>query len=174
MFTEPHYLRQAQRYLGHATRTMRVAQVPITPASLMAHLIPAQLDATARRLDPDRAQAVHDYLDALTERRRRDLAGVRDRLSILAESDLAQWLRPEDGTLAIDLPAVAKDGDVAYVALEADRWPLLAHLLGAAIIGDLITVTAELQATPRPTLVLVDGSRRSPAARSHGCSRAGA
>jgi hypothetical protein len=32
------------------------------------------------------------YLDALTDRQLKDLAGVRDRLSILAESDTAPWL----------------------------------------------------------------------------------
>ena len=38
--SEPHYLRLAQRYLGHAVRTMRAADVPISPASLMAHMDP--------------------------------------------------------------------------------------------------------------------------------------
>ena len=38
-FTEPHYLRQAQRYLGHAVRVMKAAEVTVTPASLMAHMI---------------------------------------------------------------------------------------------------------------------------------------
>ncbi len=32
MFTEPHYLRQAQRYLAHAVRVMRAAEIPVTPA----------------------------------------------------------------------------------------------------------------------------------------------
>jgi hypothetical protein len=32
---------------------------------------------------------LHEYLDSLSERRRHDLSGVRDRLSILAESDVA-------------------------------------------------------------------------------------
>ena len=27
-YSEPHYLRQAQRYLGHATRTIRAAHRP--------------------------------------------------------------------------------------------------------------------------------------------------
>jgi hypothetical protein len=30
-FTEPHYLRQAQRYLGHAIRAMHAGSVPVTP-----------------------------------------------------------------------------------------------------------------------------------------------
>lgn len=93
-FTEPHYLRQAQRYLGHAVRVMHTARIPVTPASLMAHLDPRQLEATARELPEEQAQPVEDYLDGLSDRQRRDLAGVRDRLSILAESDIQRWLDP--------------------------------------------------------------------------------
>jgi type IV secretory pathway TraG/TraD family ATPase VirD4 len=156
VFTEPHYQRQAQRYLGHAVRTMRAAGVAITPASLVAHLSPGQLDVTARALDDEHAGPLHEYLDSLGERQRRELAGVRDRLSILAESDLAKWLQPTTATTVIDLPTVARDSAVAYFSLEADRWPLLAQMLAAAIVGDLLTMTADLQTTPRPTLVLID------------------
>jgi hypothetical protein len=155
LFTEPHYLRQAQRYLGHAVRAMRAAQVEITPRLLMEHLNPAQVEVTARGLDAETAEPVQRYLDSLGERQRRDLAGVRDRLSILAESDLARWLERNGGP-AIDLPRVADSGSVAYFALESDRWPLLAQMLGAAIVGDLLTITATLQRGPRPTLVLID------------------
>ena len=155
-FTEPHYLRQAQRYLGHAVRTMRASGVAITPASLVGHLDPRELDATARALDHDAAETVYRYLESLTERQRRDLAGVRDRLAILAESDLARWLHSGSPDLAIDLPRVVQEGAVAYFALESDRWPLLSQMLGAAIVGDVLTVTAQLQADPRPTLVLID------------------
>ena len=91
-------------------------------------------------------------LESLGERQRRDLAGVRDRLSILAGSDLARWLEPKGGRM-IDLPHVLETGAVAYFALESDRWPLLAQMLGAAIVGDLLGATARMQTAPRPTLV---------------------
>ena len=94
-FTEPHYLRQAQRYLGHAVRVMQAAGVPVTPASLMAHMDPRQLEVTARKLPAEeRASEARGYLDSLSDRQRRDLAGVRDRLSILAESDVRAVARP--------------------------------------------------------------------------------
>jgi len=96
-FTEPHYLRQAQRYLGHAVRAMQAAGSDVTPVSLMAALEPAKLEVLTRRLPEDEAARVQRYLDSLTDRRRRDLAGVRDRLSILAESDARAWLDPGEG-----------------------------------------------------------------------------
>ena len=55
--------------------------------SLMAHLDPRELEVSARKLPEEEAKVVEGYLDSLADRQRRDLAGVRDRLSILAESD---------------------------------------------------------------------------------------
>ena len=43
------------------------------------------------------AQPVFDYLDSLTARQARDLAGARDRLAVLAESDAGRWLDPGAG-----------------------------------------------------------------------------
>jgi hypothetical protein len=166
-FTEPHYLRQAQRYLGHAVRTMRAARVPVTAASLMEHMEPLQLDATARALSGEEGTVVRDYLESLGERQRRELAGVRDRLSILAESDIAPWLCPaaaQNGSGraaaaprgAFSLPAVLERRAVVYFSLEADRRPLLAPMLGGAIVTDLVTLAAHRREDPIPTLVLID------------------
>ena len=102
-WTEPHYLRQAQRYLGHVVRTMRAAGIAVTPASLLAHLDPDTLETTSRTVDEHQAGVVQAYLDALGQRQRRDLSGVRDRLAILAESDIAPWLEPREDTHTIDL-----------------------------------------------------------------------
>ncbi len=85
-FTEPHYQRQAQRYLGHTVRVMHAAGIRVTPASLMAHMDPRELEVAARQLPEHEAKEAERYLDALSDRQRRDLAGVRDRLSILSLS----------------------------------------------------------------------------------------
>lgn len=155
-FTEPHYLRQAQRYLGHAVRAMQDAKIAITPASLMSHLDPPRLEATARQLEDGHAQELERYLDTLTDRQKRDLAGVRDRLSILAESDAREWLRPAPETPRISLADAVKDQALVYFRLDADRRPLLAGMLGAAIISDLITLVGHQQRNPTPTVVLID------------------
>ncbi len=153
-FTEPHYQRLAQRYLGHAIRTMQAAEVPVTPVSLMEHLDPGRLDATARKLPDSEAEGVQGYLDGLADRQKRDLAGVRDRLSILAESETGPWLSPINGT-ALDLAAVTSKA-VVYFRLDADRRTLLSKMIAAAIISDLITMSAHLQQRPVPTVVLID------------------
>lgn len=154
-FSEPHYLRQAQRYLGHAVRAMRDAGVEVTSRSLMEHLDPDQLEVTARDLPPEHGRVVQSYLDGLGDRQRRELAGVRDRLSILAESELGRWFDPSQAE-TIDLRAAIAEQAVVYFRLDSDRRPLLAGMLAAALISDLITLVADLQDRPVATVVLID------------------
>ena len=156
-FTEPHYLRQAQRYLGHAVRTLRKTGQEVSLGALVQHLDPLRLEVLARTLPESAAQGVYDYLDSLTPRQQRDLAGVRDRLAIMAESDIGSWLDPRtQGADRLDLLEAVKARAVVYFNLEADRRPLLAQMLGAAIVGDLQAMVAALQGRPIPTLVVID------------------
>jgi hypothetical protein len=137
VFTEPHYLRMAQRYLGHAVRAMRAAEIEVTPAALMEHLDPDRLEVTARKLPEEHGDIVQAYLDSLSEPQRRGLAGTRDRLSILPESDVGCWLNPE-GRPAIDLRAAIESRGVVYFALESDRMPLLAHRQNVPASAELV------------------------------------
>jgi type IV secretory pathway TraG/TraD family ATPase VirD4 len=157
-FTEPHYLRQAQRYLGHEVRTLRQAGVEVSLQGIVDHLDPAQLESLLRSLPAAQAQKTNTYLDSLNRRQRGDLGGVRDRLAIMAESDIGPWLDPQtEGVDRLDLLDAVKARAVVYFNLEADRRPLLAEMLGAAIVQDLQTMVASLQAgQPVPTLVAFD------------------
>ncbi len=155
-FTEPHYLRQAQRYLGHAIRVMHSSDVPVTPVSLMANLDPRELEVRARGLPEREAGEALAYLDSLSEHQRRDLSGVRDRLSILAESDVRQWLDPNGSENVLNLELAVRKREVVYFRLDSDRRPLVAGMLAAAIVSDLITLVAQLQAKPVPTVVMID------------------
>jgi type IV secretory pathway TraG/TraD family ATPase VirD4 len=156
VFTEPHYLRLAQRYLGHTVRAMHAAEIMVTPASLMAHMEPEKLDVVSRELPEEQASTIQKYLDSLSDRQQRDLAGARDRLSILAESDISRWLEPDGRVPVIDLQAAVTSRAVVYFALDADRRPLLAQMLAASIISDLVSLVAHLQVDPIPTVVLID------------------
>lgn len=156
-FTEPHYLRQAQRYLGHEVRTLRRAGLEVSLDVLVAHLDPMRLELLARSLPEQQAKRAHDYLDSLTTRQQSDLAGVRDRLAIMAESDIGPWLDPRtEGAQRLDLLEAIEDRAVVYFNLEADRRPLLAQMLGAAIVQDLQAMVAALQGRPLGTLVAID------------------
>jgi hypothetical protein len=156
-FTEPHYQRQAQRYLGHAVRALHAAGREVSLAGLVEALDPANLELLARELEGGCAGVLHAYLDSLTPRQRSDLAGVRDRLAIMAESDVGRWLDPATpGAEPFDLLEEVRAGTVVYFSLQADSRPLLAQMLGSAIVQDLQTVVSALQERPAGCLVAID------------------
>ncbi len=158
-FTEPHYLRQAQRYLAHAVRALRASgRVQEVSLQLIVECLePARLELLARELRADQAEAVQAYLDSLSARQQSDLAGVRDRLAILAESDVGPWLDPRTrGGRPFQLLGSLRAGAVIYFSLQSDRRPLLSQMLAAAIVQDLQTVVASCQQHPLPTLVAID------------------
>jgi conjugal transfer pilus assembly protein TraD len=156
-YTEPHYLRLAQRYLGHAIRTLRASATAVSLAAIAEHLDPNRLELLAREL-PDHADSrTLAYLDALTPRQRVDLAGVRDRISILTESDVGKWLEPgRDGVPEIELQNALRAGAVIYFGLRSDSRPLLSQMLGAAIVQDLQSTVSAQQGRPLATLVAID------------------
>jgi hypothetical protein len=156
-FTEPHYLRQAQRFLGHLVRALRAAALEPSLHAVVEHLDPGALERLARTLPQADADPLHAYLDSLTPRQRADLSGVRDRLAILAESDLGRWLDPRTaGAPRFDLLDALRTGSVAYFNLDADSRPLLSQMLGAAIVGDLQSAVAALQRDPVPSVAVID------------------
>jgi hypothetical protein len=93
----------------------------VTPVSLMAHMDPGELECTARKLPEATAAQVQAYLDSLSERQRRELAGVRDRLAILAESEVHRWLEPIPNEQALDIQLAVKERAVVYFRLDSDR-----------------------------------------------------
>jgi TraM recognition site of TraD and TraG/Type IV secretion-system coupling protein DNA-binding domain len=156
-FTEPHYLRQAQRHLGHVVRALRKAGVEVSLQGIVHHLDPARLECVVRGLPESEAEAIYAYLDSLTSRQQSDLAGVRDRLAILAESDVGLWLDPQTpGAKRFDLLEAVQARAAVYFNLESDSRPLLTQMLGAAIVQDLQTTVASMQGRPTPTLVVID------------------
>jgi hypothetical protein len=156
-FTEPHYQRQAQRYLGHAVRALRGTGRETSLSGLVEVLDPARLELLARQLPEGRAGEVHAYLDSLTPRQRSELTGVRDRLAIMAESDVGAWLDAGTaGAESFDLLDALRDRAVVCFSLRADSRPLLSQMLGTAIVLDLQSAVAALQGRPEPCLAVID------------------
>jgi hypothetical protein len=106
-------------------RALRASGHPITLATLVDALEPRRLEITARGIDDERqAQRPQDYLDSLTPEQVRGLAGTRERLAILAESDVAEWLQPHDaGGVALDLLRSVEAGEVVSFRLDPARRP---------------------------------------------------
>lgn len=157
-WTEPHYRIATQRLLGHALATMQAAgQWPPTLSGLVEAMRPERLDALAARVGGDLAARVHAYVDGLTPAALGDLGGGRDRLAVLAESGLGPWLDPALGEGAqVDLTAALDAGEVIYMHLDADRYPEASRLLGAALVIDLVGLSAARQGAGAGGVVLID------------------
>jgi conjugal transfer pilus assembly protein TraD len=155
-WSEPHYQRQAQRYLACVARAIAAAGEVATPRRVLELMDVRELEQQARGLRDERlAREIYGYLDSLDARARAGLAGVRDRVAILVESELGRWLEPGGGR-ELDLLAAVRERAVVYFRLDADRLPLLAEMLAAAVVQDLLTVAAACQSDPIPTIVAID------------------
>src|SRR4029077_20538641 len=60
------------------------------------------------------------------------------------------------GNEQFDVLDAVRSRAVAYLNLDADRRPLLAQMLGGAIVQDVQTAVASLQRRPVPTLAVID------------------
>lgn len=160
-WTEPHYKRLYQRYLLAVCTAIRTNGDTPTLAKVVDLLYPDRLALYVRDLPNDvGAERLSLYLGAMTADETRDLAGLRNRLAILAEGEHGHLFEPGDlDPRAIDLYAAISQGAVVVFSLNSNSSPETAKLIGAAIFQDLKYVAGLLEATPehqRPAAVIVD------------------
>ncbi len=157
-WSEPHYELATQRLLGHVLTTMKAADLwPPTLSQVVAHMDPERLDALAAKVGGDTAERVSSYVDGLSARGSADLGGGRDRLAVLAEGELGPWLDPALGAgETLDLGASMRRGEVLYFHLDADRYPAASKLLAAALLIDLVGLTAAGQGGELGGLLVID------------------
>lgn len=157
-WTEPHYELITQRLLGQVLTTMRAAgKWPPTLSTVVAHMDPERLDDLASDVGGEIGGRVSEYVDGLSARAKAELGGGRDRLAVLAESELGRWLDPALGRgPALSFEDSLRHGDVVYVHTDADRYPVASKLLGAAVVIDLVTLTTDLQDGEMRGVLVVD------------------
>jgi hypothetical protein len=157
IWSEPHYLRLAQRYLGHEVRALRRAGITVSLKAVVEYMQPGRLASLARKLPEAQSADLLDYLGSLTAQQELGLAGARDRLAHVAESDAGRWLDPDTPAERIDLRAALDRGDVVLFRLDADRLPLLAPMVAAAVVQDLAAISSDRQhGHHNPGLIIVD------------------
>lgn len=154
-WTEPHYLRQAQRYLRWVVEAVRGAGLALDLATIVEHFAVAELELLSRHMN-GRGPSLQKYLDGLKPDEVRQLAGAHNRLAILVESDLGPWITRRPNVPVLDLADVIATGSVAYFRLKSDSRVLASKMLAAALVGDLIALTDEHQDAPLPTFVVLD------------------
>jgi len=161
-WTEPHYKRLYQRYLLMVFLAIDARQ-EIADVGKVARLChPDRLAVYAREIaDPQAIEKIDGYLADLTDREKRDLAGLRNRIALLADSEHGHLLTPDyaDPASHIDMVSAIHTGAVVVFSINSSRYPETAKLLGAAVFQDLQSVAGIMEALPElqhPTGVLVD------------------
>ena len=157
-WSEPHYELATQRLLLYVLDTMQVAELwPPSLSTIAHHMDTERLDALASKVGGETAERVSAYVDGLSERAKADLGGGRNRLSVLADGALGRVLDPALGEgEEIDLANSLYSGEVVYFHIDADRYPVASQLLAAALVIDLVTLTAELQGGDMRGLLVID------------------
>jgi conjugal transfer pilus assembly protein TraD len=159
-WTEPHYKRLYQRYLLNVFIAIDARNDHGDLAKVVALLHPNRLALYARDIDhPGVAGQIDGYLNDMTDRERQDLAGLRNRLALLAEGEHARLLSPVPGTRQINLTDAIGQAAVVMFSINTSRYPETGKLVGAALFQDLKDVTGVMESNPqlrRPTVVMVD------------------
>jgi hypothetical protein len=157
-WSEPHYQLATQRLLLLSLSTMKAAGLwPPTLSTLVDHMNPERLASLADQVGGETKDRVSAYVGSLSERAKADLGGGRDRLAVLVDSELGPRLDPALGSgEVLDLAASLRGGEVVYFHLDADRYPAASKLLAAALLVDLIGLTADLQSEWPGALLAID------------------
>jgi hypothetical protein len=125
--------------------------------TLSEAMVPDKLEWLGRALPDEQAKVVHDYVGSLSAS---NAAGwpahaTGSRSSPSQTSPTTSTARSPRAIASICSPP-SNAATSSCSGLDSDRRPLLAGMLAAAIVQDLLTIAAELQHQPVPTLVLVD------------------
>jgi conjugal transfer pilus assembly protein TraD len=160
-WTEPHYKRLYQRYLLTVFTAVKARQDTPHLAMVVDLLRPERLALYAREIqDAATADRVDRHLSELTDHERRDLAGLRNRVALLTESELGPLLEPSsDPSEDIDLLASIRQRAIVVFSLNSSCYPETAKLLGAALFQDLKNAAGLLEVDTgagHPTAVIVD------------------
>lgn len=164
-WTEPHYKRLYQRYLLNLFTAIDGRGDQADLATVVELLHPERFALYAREISqPQVAAQIDGYLAALTDQERRDLAGLRNRLALLTESEHGELLRSvidEDARAddpnqlradEIDLYAAIRQRAVVVFSLNTSRYPETAKLLGAALFQDIKGVAGLIQSQSGPNV----------------------
>jgi hypothetical protein len=158
-WSEPFYKAEATRFLRWVVRAIEGCETPLTLAQVLELCDPDRLAAhAAQHGDPALSEEISRLVDALTQQERRDVAGLRSRLAVLAESEFGRsWLDPaSEAGPVLDLAEAIRRRAVVYFRLDAERLGVVAEKVGAAVAIELGAIASGLQGAPIPTFVGID------------------
>src|SRR5581483_5242203 len=101
-FSEPHYQRAAERYLQLAIQVLQQVRPdkPVTLGAVVNLLEPENLKTLLHRAPKETLTRVGPYVSNLNRDQRSAISGLGNRLGVLAESSLGQYLQPDKPLLS--------------------------------------------------------------------------
>jgi conjugal transfer pilus assembly protein TraD len=146
-FTEPHYMRAAERYVQTVLQVSTRAHpdLPPTLPEVVALMEPPRLTAALRNVDRSTRERVQDYLAGMTHDQLSAVRGLQTRLAVLTESHTGQFLAPPPGAAAhtIDLRAALSGPQVVVFSLNSSRYGQLAAQIGTLAVQDLVAASGD-------------------------------
>jgi conjugal transfer pilus assembly protein TraD len=144
-FTEPHYMRAAERYVQTVLQVLARSHPGKAPAlaDVVALMDPRRLGATLRSLDRPTRERVQDYLAGLTHDQVSAIRGLQTRLAVLTESETAPYVAAGSRDLTIDLRDALRGPDVVVFSLNSSKYGKLASQIGTLVVQDLVAASGD-------------------------------
>jgi len=146
-FTEPHYMRAAERYVQTVLQVLASANPGRAPTldDVVALMDPRRLGAALRSLDRPIRERTQDYLAGMTHDQLSAIRGLQTRLAVLTESHTGPYLAPPDdpGAHTIDLRDALRGPDVVVFSLNSSRYGKLASQIGTLVVQDLVAASGD-------------------------------
>ncbi|MFZ0043555.1 MAG: type IV secretion system DNA-binding domain-containing protein [Solirubrobacteraceae bacterium] len=161
-FTEPHFMRAAERYVQTVLQVLHAAhpERAATLEEVVSLMEPRRLATRLRDVPPTLRDRVQDYLGGLTPDQLSAARGLGTRLAVLSESTAGAYLAPGPPSQTIDLRRALEGDQVVLFSLNSSVYGNLAAQLGALAIQDLTTASGQrlerLGPGARPATVAID------------------
>ncbi|AJI58124.1 type IV secretion-system coupling DNA-binding domain protein (plasmid) [Francisella philomiragia] len=131
-----YYKTQAETYLQTALEILKKVKGKIT----LDDVIDSFEFKTLKALVPaDASERTLKKLSRIKDIEVKDLKGIQNQLTLLANSDMGDWLSSGEGEAFTLLEAI-EQGAFVYFALPALKYPSFSKVLGRVIVNDLKTV----------------------------------
>jgi hypothetical protein len=158
-WSEPYYLAGATRFLRWVVRGLESSGTRLTLSQILEYSNPDRLAAhVAKNGAPGVSREIDAFVKGMTPNERTEVAGLRSRLAVLAESDYGRrWLDPKpDDTSVLDLSQAIRQQAIVYFRLDAERHGIVAEKIGAAVAIELGAIASGLHGRPVPTFIGID------------------